>query len=387
MLVGVRDRVPHSRRLLEILRLVRLQQRDIAEHLRIRRVHIAEHRRLRRVITLLAALNVNLRPLLFALVAVEYSQRDLDADPKRLVRIRIVSRRVVGVPAAPRRVGRAVRNRQLVVDFRFLNLLQRRLQVRTPCQRKTMKVIQRRQLRRPIEIPGDVEVVHRRPVIQQLQQLDLRRPQVHYRRLLLGLILHPQQLDAVEINLRNVAVLVALLADLDDLVVILEVIVRRLQHRLRLQRLHVSVAQVIDKVALEVQMLRCRDRSVRLGIIQPQVPLVVALPQIRERRLIIRSGKRLPHAITRRNLRPVHQHREAGIRPQERSNFLRPRLFHAQRIGLQLRIHRLKSGLQRIPRHRLLHCLPRNRSLRRRCRLLNGSRRLLRKRTPSAAQK
>ena len=54
-----------------------------------------------------------------------------------------------------------------------------------------------------IEGPVDVELLHRRAVVQQLQQLNLGRAQIDDGRLEFRLVLHAQQLDAVEIDLRQ----------------------------------------------------------------------------------------------------------------------------------------------------------------------------------------
>ena len=74
-------------------------------------------------------------------------------------------------------------------------------------------------------------------VVQQLQQLDLGRAQVDDGCLQLRLILHAQQLDAIQVDLRNVAGLEAIAADVDDLVVVVKVVLRQLNDRLGLKRL------------------------------------------------------------------------------------------------------------------------------------------------------
>ena len=59
----------------------------LLSHQRVRRVHVAEHLRPRRFAGLLAALDVDLRALLLALVAVENAQRNADAQPQRLTAV------------------------------------------------------------------------------------------------------------------------------------------------------------------------------------------------------------------------------------------------------------------------------------------------------------
>ena len=79
------------------------------------------------------------------------------------------------------------------------------LQVGTRIERCLVKVVERLQVVGEIERPGYIELIDRRAVVQQLQQLDLCRAQVDDRRLDLRLILHAQQFDAVQIDLCQVA--------------------------------------------------------------------------------------------------------------------------------------------------------------------------------------
>jgi hypothetical protein len=57
----------------------------------------------------------------------------------------------------------------------------------------------------PIEIAGDVELIHRCAVVQQLEQQNLRCPQIDDSGLNFGLILHPQKLNAIQVDLGEVA--------------------------------------------------------------------------------------------------------------------------------------------------------------------------------------
>jgi hypothetical protein len=94
--------------LIVVLRLVGLEQRDVAAHLLVGRVHIAEDLGARRFGQLLAAVDVDQRALLLALVLVEDAQRNVDAEAERLDAVGVVVRRVVGVPRAEGRIGGAV---------------------------------------------------------------------------------------------------------------------------------------------------------------------------------------------------------------------------------------------------------------------------------------
>ena len=111
-----------------------------------------------------------------------------------------------------------------MVGLRLLNRFQRRLQVGPVVEgdlaesRPAAESIVGK-----IERPGYVELLNRSAVVQQLQQLDLGRAQIDDRCLHFRFILHAQQLDAIQIDLRNVAGLEAITADVDDLVVVVQV--------------------------------------------------------------------------------------------------------------------------------------------------------------------
>ena len=82
------------------------------------------------------------------------------------------------------------------------------------------KVLQRLEVVGEVEGADHVELLHRRAVVEQLQQMDLGGAQVHDGRLDLRFVLHTQQLDAIEIDLGDVSGAEAVPADLDDVVVV-----------------------------------------------------------------------------------------------------------------------------------------------------------------------
>ncbi len=84
MKVGVGDRVPHPRRLVSVFVLVGLQQGDVAAHLFVGGVDIAEDLRPRGISQLVAAVDVDQRALLLALIAVEDAQRYVEAAAERI---------------------------------------------------------------------------------------------------------------------------------------------------------------------------------------------------------------------------------------------------------------------------------------------------------------
>ena len=98
----------------------------------------------------------------------------------------------------------------------------------------------------------------------------------------LRLVLHAQQLDAVEIDLGQVAGVEAVAADLDDLVVVVQVGFGQIQHGFGLESLHKGGAQVEDHVAFEVLVLGLGDLGAFLGAFQAQFALVIALVQVAE---------------------------------------------------------------------------------------------------------
>src|ERR1700730_246943 len=132
MLIGEGNRVPDSRCLIDILLFVWLEQLDVAAHLLIRRVDIAEDPSPGGFRQLAAAVDVDQRPLLLALIAVEDPQRYVEAEAEGIVvRHYVVKRRIVCPPYAVGGVGRTVGYRQLVICFRLLDRLNRRLKVGT----------------------------------------------------------------------------------------------------------------------------------------------------------------------------------------------------------------------------------------------------------------
>ena len=101
MEVGVGNRVPHARRLISIFLFVWPEQRDITSHLFIGRIDIAENLRPRGISQLLAAIDIDQRPLLLALVAVEDPQGYVEAEAEGIVVYAdVVERRIVRPPRA-----------------------------------------------------------------------------------------------------------------------------------------------------------------------------------------------------------------------------------------------------------------------------------------------
>ncbi len=120
----------------------------IAFDLRVGGVDVAEDLGARGFAGLLALVDVDEGALLFALVAIEDAQRNVDAGAERLGAVGIVVGGVVGVPAAEGGIGRAVGDGQLVIGFGLLNGLERGLQIGPGIEGDLAEVVERLQARR-----------------------------------------------------------------------------------------------------------------------------------------------------------------------------------------------------------------------------------------------
>ena len=99
MKVGVGDRVTHPRRLVPVFVLVGLQQGDVAAYFLVGGIDIAEDLRPGGFCLLVAAVDVDQRALLLALIAVEDAQRYVEAAAEGIfARIYVVKRGIVRPP-------------------------------------------------------------------------------------------------------------------------------------------------------------------------------------------------------------------------------------------------------------------------------------------------
>ncbi len=192
-----------------------------------------------------------------------------------------------------------------MIGFRLLDCLERRLQVRPCCHCGIQVILQRIQRIAEVKWAGYVKRVYRRTVVAHLQKLNLCSVQVHGRRLDLRLVLHALQLDAIEIDLCDVARLEAVLAYLDDVVVVVKIRLCHIEHKLGLERCHERRAQGEHHVALQVLMMRLRDASAFLSALEAQIALMFALIEVTEVGLLIRALERTPAPVMRRDLRAI----------------------------------------------------------------------------------
>ena len=88
-----------------------------------------------------------------------------------------------------------------------------------------------------------VELLDRRPVVQQRQKLYLRRSQGHLRSLEVGFKLSPLQFQAILVDFRDVSCLDPLTTDLQHLIVKRKVLFRQFQDGLLLEDLYECTPQ------------------------------------------------------------------------------------------------------------------------------------------------
>src|SRR5271155_812127 len=101
MKIGIGDRVPYPSRLVSVFVLVGLEQGDVAAHFFVGGVDIAEDLRPRGISQLVAAVDVDQRSLLLALIAVEDAQRNVEAEAEGIfIGTYAVKRRIVRPPCA-----------------------------------------------------------------------------------------------------------------------------------------------------------------------------------------------------------------------------------------------------------------------------------------------
>ena len=110
--------------------------------------------------------------------------------------------------------------------------------------------------------------------------MNLFGPQVHDRGFDFRFILHAQQFDAVEIDLRNISGAESVAADIDDLVVVVQVSLGQIEHGLGLERCHECGTQIEHHGALQILMLRLRNARAFLRAFETQFALVVAFVQV-----------------------------------------------------------------------------------------------------------
>ena len=186
-----------------------------------------------------------------------------------------------------------------------------------------------------IEASVEIEAVDRPAIIEQGQQVDLGRAQIDQCGLQVGLVLQALQFEAVEIDAGDVSGLEAVAADFQDLVVVVEIVLRELKHSFGLQDADECAAQIEEQIALRVGLLSDADGGALLGGFVAESALVAALEEIADAGGNEGSGKGLPHTMAGSDLGSVGGQREVGIGAKVGRDFLRLEFVDIQPTGLE----------------------------------------------------
>jgi hypothetical protein len=98
-------------------------------------------------------------------------------------------------------------------------------------------------------------------VIEKSEQVDLGRAQVDGRGLQIGLVPQALQFQAIEIDAGNIAGIEAVAADFQNVVVVLQIILRELQDGFGLQDADEGGADIEEQCALSIGGLGSADRG------------------------------------------------------------------------------------------------------------------------------
>ena len=158
--------------------------------------------------------------------------------------------------------------------LRLIDGLHGGLEVRPCLERDSAKLRKGRNLLGKVKGPRHVELFDRRPVIQQHQKLDLRRAQVDRGGLHVRFILDALQLQAVQVDARDIPCLESFAAHLKHVVVIGEVLLSQGQNCLLLEYLYECAPQGEEEASFLVRQLRDGDCRSLLRRFEPQAPLV-----------------------------------------------------------------------------------------------------------------
>ena len=178
VLIGKGDCVAHVNRLVEILRLVWLDQSNIAAHQFVGIVDVAENLRFGRFGSLLASVDVYQCAFFLALVLVEDPQRDADAEAESLVGIRVIGRGIVGVPGTECWIGGPIGDGEFVIGLGLLDCLDRGSQVWPVVESNLVIIGQGLQRCTQIKCAGYVELIDGCAVVEQQQELNLLCAQI-----------------------------------------------------------------------------------------------------------------------------------------------------------------------------------------------------------------
>ena len=139
MLIRKCNRVAHALGLFQVVVLIGLEKNHGARYGGVSGVHIAEHLGPGGLHKLVVAVDIQLRALFFALVAVENAQRNAYAEADVLINGRIAAH-----VEAEGRIGRSIGDSQPVVCLALSTDCKRRSQVRPRIERGLADVVERR---------------------------------------------------------------------------------------------------------------------------------------------------------------------------------------------------------------------------------------------------
>ena len=187
-------------------------------------------------------------------------------------------------PDAEGRVRRAVRHGEPVIGIGLLDGRHGCAQVGALVKRDFVEMLQRVDILFEIETAVDIELVDRRALVEQGQKGDLRGAEICQRGLIIGLVLHALQMDALHVHLRDIAGVIAILRNAVLLLEIIQLFFRQRLQVLGLQGLHKSVPQVKQQGALLIGLLQSGDAGGLLRAFETQLALMLTLVQVADRR-------------------------------------------------------------------------------------------------------
>ena len=242
---------------------------------------------MRRVTQPLIARNVYLGASLFPLIPIEDTQRNIDVYAH-------IDRygRIAPKVHAEGGIGGPVGHREFVIGTRFIDRLHGGFQIGPFVYSDAAHFVPWRNLLHKIEWPCDVELLDGSSVVQQLQDLDFRRPQVYFGGLQIGLVCYAQQHLAVQVHPSDIPGFVAILADSQFMIEVGQILLCHIAHSLGLQSLHKCTTQIEEQSAFLVGQLGLCDGGSFLGALQTQLPFVLPFMQIAGRNRWQRFGER-----------------------------------------------------------------------------------------------
>ena len=176
--------------------------------------------------------------------------------------------------------------------------------------------------------------------VQQHQQLDLGRAQTHGGGLNVGFVLHALQFQPLVIHFRDVACFEPIVAYLQQMVVVRQILPSEVQDGPLLQRLHERGAQIEKQITLLIGILGHCNLRLLLRTLAPQFALMPPFVQIGDGagRKSVGEGRVSRRPTTGRSLRRerinlVDGSGQVRIRPKIRRDLLGARFVNENGRG------------------------------------------------------